>query len=188
MDESNTSGERTVPVALRFEASPGLRHSFNELIIPQRRQLGDVALYLYVAGNDDLPVAPRRTGGVDGIVSAKEAINHYNYLLSRPVKGVDLYHRQFPVASIDHFLSEDGLWVDFTVHVRTTSLEMNQLRQQPFDVNIGTELTLPYHQLQVDMCPLPERSAAYTALRRALGSGSLYATHPVAVILSPQVN
>ena len=190
MDEKEAATERTVPVALRFEASPALQSSLNELLVPQRRQLGDAALYLYVAGNHELPVIYSGIDGTDDSNGAKQAVERYNLSLSRPISGTRtlLYYRQFPVAGIDHFSSEDGSQVEFAIRLRTSTKEMNRLRQEPFDERIGKELILPYRRPRGDMQALSKRIMAYSALRRALSGSGLYVTHPVAMTLPPYVD
>lgn len=177
MGEKQGSEQRSVPAALRFEASPDLQHSFNELIVRQRRQLASTALYFYLEGD----VA-------DDGDNAQQAIDRYNWLLNRPIKGTMPYYRQFPIAGIEHFPSSDGASIDFAVRVQTTAQEMRQLSQPPFDAKIGSELTLPYRQSRLVMQPLSERTRAYQGIRQALGRGSLYVTHPTAVVLSPRIN
>jgi hypothetical protein len=176
MGESQASEQRSEPVALRFEASPDLQQSFNELIIKKRRQLASTAFYLYLESSI-----------VDDGEDVQQTIDRYNWQLSRPIKGMMPYYRQFPIEGIDHFPSSDGTSIDFDVRVRTTAQEMDRLRRAPFDANIGTELRLPYRQLCVEMQPLLERTRAYQEMRRALGRGSLYVTHPIAVALPPRI-
>lgn len=176
MDESQVSQQRSEPVALRFEASPGLHHSFNELLVRQRRQLASTALYLYLEGD----VA-------DDDDNAQQAVDRYNWLLNQPIKGMMPYYRQFPVLGVEHFSSSDGANIDFIVHVRTTTQELRQLCRPPFDQKIGNELILPYHLPRLDMRPLAERARAYQGLRRAIGRNSLYVTHPTAVVVTPRI-
>jgi hypothetical protein len=183
MDEKETTGERTLPVALRFEASPELQRSFDKLLRPEYRQLGASALCFYVAGNHKLPVSFNGVDKDGEIGSAKQVTERYNRLLSKNLNGITPYHRQFPVAGIEHFSSQDGAQVDFRIRLRTTSQEMTRLRRKPFDAHIGHDLILPHHLLQTEMQPLPERAVAYVALRQALSTGRLHATHPTAIIL-----
>lgn len=180
--------ERTVPVALQFNASSELQRTLDDLLIPKRRHIAGEALRLYLMGDEQLPVIFNGLDGVDDTDGVQRVLERYNHRLGLPVKGEAPYFHHFPVCRIDHLSSDDGNYIDFAVHIATTSQEMQYLHQPPFEQLRNDELTLLCRRPLPDMQPLPERVGRYAQLRQALARGTLFVTRPTAVAMLRHVN
>lgn len=186
MSSSETARERTVPVALRFEASPDLKESLDNLLLPSCR-LATTALHFYITGNEELPVFSVRDDP-DASESAHTVIERYNTRVSKQIKGEVPFFHHYLVTQIDHFSSADGQHVNFALHVGMTTKEKEYLRQYPFNNQIHEGLVLSHRQPLLEMQPLPQRRVGYHVLRQSLGRGSAYVTRPTAMTVPRYVD
>jgi hypothetical protein len=188
MSKQEPTRERTVPVALRFNASPELQRTLDGLLLPKQRHLAGEALRFYITGDEELPVIFSDLDGVDDTGSAGRVLERYNHTLAKSTRGEVPYFHHFPVTQINHYASDDNQYIDFAVHIGTTTREMNYLKQAPFDQRIDDELLLLCRRPLLQMQPLSERVGGYRQLRQALGRGSLYVTRPTAVTVPRHVD